>query len=263
MEWGVRFAMIAVAALVLAVLARTNIVRGASGRFLSWIESPFTIVSDAVGNQGAVVFSSRQELIAELQEREEQVLQLAKIAARWEQAEQERDQALLFLGYKSGSSEIMVPAKIRVRSSIRDSDSVLIDKGAVDGIKTQQAVITGDGALYGLVGEVFAQTARVVRLTDPTVVLGGRLLDSEQTLGVMEGGFGPVVRMAYVAQDTDVHLNDVIVTSGVDPFVPAGIVIGLVNAIEEDPNAPFLTLYVEPLAQVQKTRLVGVIQSPL
>ena len=263
MEWGVRLIFIAAVALVLAILARTNIVRGSSGRFLSWLESPFTVVADTVGGHGEVIFASRKELIAELQERETQVLQLAKTASQWELAQQERDQALALLGYSKDASEVVLAARVRVRSSASDSDSVLIDKGALDGVQTQQAVITGEGAFYGLVGEVFAHTARVVRLTDPSVVVGGRMVSTQQTVGVVEGGYGPVVRMAYVAQDTDVRVNDIVVTSGVDPSVPAGIVIGLVNVIEEDQNAPFLTLYIEPLAQLRQTRVVGILQSPL
>lgn len=262
-EWGVRFALIVAVALILAILARTNIVRDVSGRLFSWVESPLTVVGDTAAGQGELVFSSRRELIAELQEREEQVLTLAQTASQWSQAMQERDEALALLNYREKVEEPILAAKVRVRSSSTESDSVIIDKGAVDGVSLQQAVVTQDGVLYGLIGEVFANTSRVVRITDPSVVVGGGLLDTDVTVGVVEGGHGPVVRMAFVAQDTDVELNDVVVTSGVDPQVPAGIVIGLVNVIEEDPNAPFLTLFVEPLAQLERTRIVGVVLPPL
>lgn len=262
-EWGVRFALITAVALILAILARTNIVRDVSGRLFSWVESPLTVVADETTEQGEIVFASRKELIAELQERETQVLELAQTAAQWSQAVHERDEALALLGYTEQVTEPILAARVRVRAAETDSDSVIIDKGAVDGVAAQQAVVTQDGVLYGLVAEVFANTARVVRVTDPSVVVGGGLLDVKSTVGVVEGGHGPVVRMAFVAQDTDVEVNDVIVTSGVDPQIPAGIVIGLVNVIEADPNAPFLTLFVEPLAQLQRARVVGVVLSPL
>lgn len=262
-EWGVRLGVIASLALLLTIVARTNIVRGLNGRFFSWLEAPFTVVADSVGDQGELIFSSRRELIEELQTREQQVLELARTAAAWEQAERERDEALQLLGYRERTGIPILTAKVRVRSSATDSDSVLIDRGAVDGVQTGEAVVTGEGVLYGFVQEVWAHTARVVRLTDPSMRLGAGLLDETHTIGVVEGGYGPVVRMAFVAQNTEVAVNDVIVTSGVDARVPPGIVIGLVNVIEEDPNAPFLTLFVEPFAAFTRTRVLGIVQSEL
>ena len=64
-------------------------------------------------------------------------------------------------------------------------------------------------------------------------------------------------------QGAPVELSSLVVTSGTDPLVPAGLVIGLVNAIEEDPNAPFLTVRIEPLADMNRARVVGIVQSPL
>lgn len=258
MEWGIRFALIIAGSLILAVLARADIVRGLSSTVFGWLERPLTVVADGVSEQGEVVFASRSELIAELQEREQQVLDLARTASQWEQAQQERDEALALLNYLQTTTQTALPARVRVRAAPEDAEVVLIDKGGADGVAVGQPVVVGDGMLYGVVIDVFAQTARVARVTDQRVTLGARLISSDETIGVIEGGSGPVMQMRFVGQDTPVQVNDVIVTSGADPLVPPGIVIGLVNAVEEDPNAPFLTLQVEPLADLRRARLVHV-----
>ncbi|NQV11887.1 rod shape-determining protein MreC [Candidatus Uhrbacteria bacterium] len=262
-QWVIRLLLILSVGLVIAVLARTNIVRGFGGRFFGWFERPFTVVGTSSDELGEVFFASREELITELKDREAQVLQLAQTAARWEDDSRMLEQAQRLLSYTESSGETVLAAKVLVRTRSFQNEELLIDKGAFHGISLLDPVITGDGTFFGVVQEVFPQTSRIALVTNAESVVGASLLDQEGTTGIVSGGNGSLVRFGFVPRDTDVAVNDVVITSGIDPGIPRGLVIGLVNSIEEDENAPFLHLFVEPLADLKHVLMVGVIKTPV
>jgi rod shape-determining protein MreC len=224
------------------------------------MERPFTVVGSEVDGQREIVLSTRSDLIAELKLREEQVLSLAQTAARWEDADQSLEQAMNLLGYKKGNESEVIVAKVLVRTRNFSNEELLLDLGIADGIELNDPVVSGDGLFVGTIEEVFEHTSRVALLTNTNSVVGASILDGEDTTGIVSGGHGSLVRMGFVPVGTVVNVNDVIVTSGIDPNVPRGLTIGLVNTIEEDDNAPFLHLFIEPLADIDHLRVLGVVK---
>ncbi len=261
-QWAIRFLLILSVGLVIAVLTRTNIVRGFGGRFFGWLERPFTVIGTDSSELGEIFFASREELINELKDREEQVLHLALAASEWEDSERSLEQAEQLLGYTQNSESDVVAAKVLVRTRSFQNVELLIDQGALQGISVFDPVVTGDGLFLGVVEDVYPKTARVALVTNAESVVGASLLDQLGTTGIVSGGHGSLVQFGFVPRDTSVAVNDLVTTSGIDPGIPHGLVIGLVNSIEEDENAPFLHLFVEPLADLQHVRMVGVIKSP-
>ena len=59
-----------------------------------------------------------------------------------------------------------------------------------------------------------------------------------QTSGIIEGGQGPVLVLRYVSE-ASMTVNTLIVTSGIDPQIPPDLVIGMVNAVEDDAHGSF------------------------
>ncbi len=218
------------------------------------------MIGTEVDEQGEVFFASRSELIEELKAREQQVLQLAQTAAKWEDEKKTLEQAEALLGYKEANDIEILATKVLARTRTFSEEELLIDIGASDGVHINDPVISGDGIFVGTIEEVFNSTSRVALLTNTKSVVGATLLDLDGTSGIVSGGNGPLVKMGFVPRDTDVKVNDLIMTSGVDPNVPRGLVIGIVNTIEEDTNAPFLHLFIEPLADIRHLRMLGVLK---
>lgn len=261
-QWVVRLVVTLSVGIVIAVIIRTNLVRGIGSTFFGWLERPFTVVGMSIEEQGEVFFASRGELIDELKEREEQVLSLAQTAAKWEDDSRLLHQAEALLDYSQDAGSKVVASRVLVRTSRFSNEELLIDRGSDDGILRLDPVVSGDGIFLGVINEVFKSTARVALVTNADSVVGASLLDGVGTTGIVSGGNGALVVFGFVPRDTDVSVNDVVITSGIDPGVPRGLVIGLVNSIEQDENAPFLHLFVEPLADLQHVRMVGVISRP-
>lgn len=260
---GTRWVLTALGALSVALgltlFARTTLVRGWGSWIFGWMERPLVLLDASVGERGEVVFASRGELARQVVEREQQLVDVARQAAQWEQASREIEEARALLSYTQKTMLSMVAARVLGRSAPEFPDTIVIDRGASDGVRVEQPVIGQDGILMGTVQEVFAHTARVRLLRHADTRVGATLLGQRETLGIVEGSFEPLLRLSFVPQETEVAPNDLVVTSGADPLIPQNLVIGLVRSVEKDPNTPFLNMLVEPLVDASSTTMVGVL----
>ena len=135
-----------------------------------------------------------------------------------------------------------------------------LDKGASSGIQPGMPVVTGAG-LVGRVVEVHDQRSVVKLLSDPDVVVGIRLLSSQET-GLMHGtGDGqPLVIDEGIGPKVVVPPNDLVTTSGDDRAVyPPNIPIGVVSktALSGDQLRQVIT--VEPLADLSSLTFVKIL----
>ncbi len=108
--------------------------------------------------------------------------------------------------------------------------TITIDRGAVDGVRPDLAVLAPAGVVGRVVGEVAPRAARVQLLSDRTAAAGA-LIERSRAAGVVVGG-DPWLRMEYVSNLADVRLGDIVVTSGADGIYPKGFRIGQVDHVE-------------------------------
>jgi rod shape-determining protein MreC len=143
-----------------------------------------------------------------------------------------------------------------------DSDvlhGLVIDRGTADGVASGLPVQTGDGVLIGKVLETRAHSATVMLLTDSRSRLAVTLLGGKDTLGVLEGDRGLSLRVNLIPQTETLHEGDTIITSGLEPLVQRGIVIGAVDRIERSTESPFQSAVVAPYAHVSHPTFVQVV----
>jgi rod shape-determining protein MreC len=105
---------------------------------------------------------------------------------------------------------------------------VTIDRGQKDGVRRDDAVVTGDGVV-GRVVEVSPLSAKVLLVIDPTsklpaVVQKGRWW-------AIAVGTSTRIKLQYVSQDAKLHVGDRVVTGEGRSF-HAGVLIGRIKQIE-------------------------------
>ncbi|PJA87854.1 MAG: rod shape-determining protein MreC [Candidatus Moranbacteria bacterium CG_4_9_14_3_um_filter_40_7] len=105
---------------------------------------------------------------------------------------------------------------------------ILIDKGENSGITTGMPVIVSQGILIGKVEEVYADTAKVILLTDSESVINVRDLETEAK-GVVRGKFGLGLVLEMVSQDDMLNAGDSIITSGLGGDLPKGLLVGKIQ----------------------------------
>jgi rod shape-determining protein MreC len=165
-----------------------------------------------------------------------------------------RLQALL--GFKEQFIAKTVAAQVIGSSGSEQDRSVYIDKGANAGLKSDMAVITGDGVV-GKILHVFQSTSQVLLVNDQTSGVGA-ILEKSRTQGVVRGTPGGEIVLEKIMSDEPVQPGDKVLTSGGDQIFPKGLPVGTV--IRVSPGAElFLNIRVKPSVDLAKLEEVLVI----
>ena len=111
-----------------------------------------------------------------------------------------------------------------------DFQTITINKGTGDGLKSDMAVISPAG-IVGRVVTPSRRAAKVQLLIDRNAAAGA-LVERTRVQGVVLGTGDSLLRMEYVAELGDVKTGDTVLASGVEGIYPKGFVIGRIEQIE-------------------------------
>jgi len=166
-----------------------------------------------------------------------------------------RIQALL--GFKEQFISKTVAAQVIGTGGSEHSRVLYLDRGAGDGIKPDQAVITPEG-IVGKVLSVYGSTCEVLVMTDPTSGVGAILAQS-RLQGIVKGSPGGTeARLLNVMADEKVNIGDEVITSGGDGIFPKGMHIGWVTSVAPGHDV-FLDIHLKPAAPLNRLEEVLVI----
>ncbi len=150
-------------------------------------------------------------------------------------------------------------AEIIASGGTPDFRTVTIDKGLLQGLETDMAVI----APAGVVGRVVVPGPRAskVQLLIDRNAAAGALIERSRAQGVVVGAGDDTLRLDFVSEVSDVVVGDAVVTSGIDGIFPKGFVIGRVSAIEKSGGA-YRAIEVQPAVDFGSLEEVLVVVSP-
>src|ERR1700733_6774727 len=135
---------------------------------------------------------------------------------------------------------------------------IYIDKGAKDGLKPDQAVITPDG-IVGKLRDVFPHTSQVLQVNDPTSG-AGVLLASTRIRGILKGSTTGRIQIMNLTPDSRIKPGEQVLTSGGDQVFPRGLKVGTIESIAPDPDhQPYTLIVVKPAANLFQLEEVLVI----
>jgi len=214
----------------------------------------------ALGNEwGAAIFSQAgrldvffssfirwRELSRENEELKNKLEEGIALKASVRQLENENRQLKIALGIANRSNTDVIPGGIFDISLSPDGYTALLNKGSNDNVADGDIVITENNILLGMVRTVFASSAKVTLVSDPSfkvtvTVLGGI------AKGIAKGMLDRGMAMELVVQTDDVKKGDTLVSSGDDMF-PGGLVVGTVDKVEVNNAKLFKQVSVAPSA---------------
>ena len=213
----------------------------------------------AVGNLFEHIFYSKATLLADNTHLQTQVTAYAEGAGKAAALMEENAALKALFDYRERSVIKPIIARVISRTAEINGQVALIDRGELDGVAIGDAVIVGDGLFVGTVVQVRSATSIVRLLTDRESKVGVEVLGAARTIGIAEGQDGVLLRIDFIPQSIEVNLNDLIVTSGLDPEVPAGLVVGAVQEVQKDEHDPFQQAFIEPLVDVRTIHTVGIL----
>jgi rod shape-determining protein MreC len=177
---------------------------------------------------------------------------------------QQNDELTALLNVRSALDQKTVAAEV-ISRAINDQERVIsLDKGSDDGIRVDDPVVAGGGALVGQVVEVGPNFSRVMLLSDTRFVVAG-MLETSRATGDVWGQLDRPLTMEGIAATETVVLGETVVTAGIDlgedirsPF-PKGLLIGTVGDINRSPNQVVQSALVQPAAAMDRLDYVLVI----
>ena len=258
--------------LVLLILMGLTIYQQSSGAFVSpeGALSKLIIPVQSVVSKATQLFSDylyrvklRSNIEYEYNQLKAQNDELILRSLLYEELEEENAQLRAMLGeYEERASMNPLLARVVASESGNYFSTFTINKGRVDGIDTQMAVITAEG-LIGYVYEVFDTTSKVITIIDDQASLAA-LIESSRDQGAVKGTLGStgeaLCRMYYLSADSVPRPGDRVITSGVGVSFPKGLLIGYVRestrAIEDNKHY----IVVEPAADFEHIENVLVLR---
>ena len=229
------------------------------------IMSPFQRAFSWVGSQLAFVKNSVAE-VSHLHEQNKQLrqevelLRAQNLTASEYASENQRLRNLL--GYKQAAVQFdLVAASVIGRESASWSSVIVINRGTLDGVANNMAVVTEMG-LVGHVMEAGINSSKVQLLLDPRSSVGTLIQRPESRVaGIVEGDIkNPnFPKMVNIPKDSDVQVDDMVVTSGFGGVYPKGIVVGKVTEIHNEEGGLLKYGVIDTSVDFQKLEDVAVI----
>jgi rod shape-determining protein MreC len=162
-----------------------------------------------------------------------------------------------------------IAAEVILRDTSNWYKSLTINKGNRDGIQSGMGVITPSG-IVGRVLKTGSRSAIVQLITDRNSAVAA-VISRTRDEGVLEGTARGLARIKYLSLDLKLLPGDQVLTSGLTPTFPRGLVIGTVVRMDQKPELdekkrkevassdPFLSVEVVPAVNFSRLEEVMVI----
>ena len=186
-------------------------------------------------------------------------LSLDQLSSKNKILEQENLELRNQLNFKNKNQYHITTAQIVAKNLDATDQVIVLNRGISDGVKKDQPVIFGDGILVGKIIDVQENISFARVLSDNQSKIAGTILNSDHSLGVIEGGFGLSIKMTFIPRNENIITGDQIITSGLELGIPRGLIIGKVAAIENESYQPFQQAVITPAVDYEKINNVGIL----
>ncbi len=234
------------------------------GVVLTPVQKVFTNVGDSVSGVFGY-FADKEELRAEINRLKSENSELKAQINDNEGSKLENEQLRKLLNLKSSNTSFeLETAEVIARNPSNWYNTLTIDKGAADGIATNQPVISAGNSLVGRIGEVGTTWSTVILLTDAEHAAGAQVLRSGE-FGICEGE-GDIssnggCRLSFVSKNANIIVGDTVVTSGLGGIYPKGLTIGKIQKIRPDIEGISQYAVISPEADFKNLQGVFVIKN--
>ncbi|MES2736332.1 MAG: rod shape-determining protein MreC [Verrucomicrobiota bacterium] len=226
-----------IAAVVSVFTMDTPVTRDIQSRTMAAL-SPFIHSSAAVEQSVTGVTASPEdprELKRENERMQIEVERLRIISQKYAQVLEENNKLRDLIEFKQAAPFKSTAARVIKRVSSTWWNSMIIDKGSLDGLATDSPVISASG-LIGKIGKLAPHMAEIILLTDEMCRVSAKI---EGTLeqGIISGeraglDMRPDLRLRFLNKNILINPGAHVLSTGEGGVFPAGLLIGRVKRFE-------------------------------
>lgn len=223
-------------------------VKDTTGLAQSLVSKPAQYVAGFFGN-----LQDLQNTYQENKQLKTRVEKVASLEAQVQQLQKDNQQLRGVLGEKNSLSDYNpLPATVIGRNPDRWQELVIIDKGKVNGVQPNMAVMTATG-LIGKVKDVnqFSSSVQLLSSSDPQNRISA-YVQGANSYGLVEG-YDPEKKLLMVKgipYNANVKKGQTVITSGLGGIFPKGLLIGTVVESKIDQYGLNQTAYIKPGADL-------------
>lgn len=155
-----------------------------------------------------------------------------------------------------------LPCEILSKTGSSYLDGYIISRGYKDGIRIGMVVIVPEG-LVGQVTSTADTWATVQTLSNENVAVAALIQSTNDNIGIVRGyrdsNNSLLAKVYLLPIESDIKVDDVILTSGTGNLYPKGIRIGKVLSVEVDKGKIQKTAVIKPFADFTKITIVEVV----
>lgn len=241
------------------VFLNKYVIKDASVLYPGFIKNSMVVIWNKVGNisLAAEKFKNWRKLAQENEDLQRKNTELIHTTAILDDLKNENEFLRKALNLVSKTDKTAVYGNIFNLSLTPGGYSMLVNKGAADGIFENAAVITEEGVLVGQVRQVFKNFSRILFVADQNFKINAKVAGSD-TVGIARGALKDGLFFDFIVKEDQIKEGDLIVSSGNDMFPPA-LIIGTINFVEINETKIFKKVKIMPAVNKIKLGRVMII----
>lgn len=153
-----------------------------------------------------------------------------------------------------------VVARGQAADAWQSQQTLTLNRGSRDGLKTGMAIIDSEGILLGRLTEVTDSTSQACLLFDTNCRIAVGIEGQPGTIGVIQSDLNLTVKVDFITQNRSVAEGQTIVTSGLETNLPPNLVVGTVAAIIKQGNELWQHAVIRPSGNFDDLNVVAVIK---
>lgn len=194
---------------------------------------------------------------------EDRVAKLTKENVELEKIKEENEVLRGYLDFLTTNKYDYVMSNVIARGDTNNvsgrTEFITIDKGSNNGLRAGLAVVSNDGVIVGKLAEVKNGTSQVILTNNENCKLAATIFNETKTGGIAEGEMGLTIKMGFIPQDQKIEPGNIVVSSGLEQFIPRGLIIGKVIEVDRGSNELWQGAVVEPMIDFEKLIVVSVL----
>lgn len=200
-------------------------------------------------------YFDRGELIAENEALEQKVLLLQARLQRLASLEAENERIRALLASASSLDQNVLIARVLSVSPDPYQHYIKLNKGSSEGVFVGQALIDANGVM-GQVTDVTPLGSRAILITDANHGIPVEVNRTGLQTIAQGSGKTSALRLPFLSNNTDIQVDDLLVTSGLGGRYPAGYPVARVTEVRHEAGSEFLEVRAAPTAHLNRGREV-------
>ncbi len=207
--------------------------------------------------------TSKNDLAQIVKNQQKEINKLLSANAELIINKEENEKLRQYLQFFSQYNYKKILAGVISRGSVVDLanrvEVIRVDRGSKDGLVPGLLAIDENGIVIGKIAEVKDSVASINLVTNKKCRLAATLLNQNKTSGLVEGELGLTMIMNFIPQTENIQKDDIIVTSGLEKFIPRGLVIGQVTDVVKTSNELWQQAVLEPSINLDNITMVAIL----